>query len=437
MELSADETRRKVIFVSGVRGDTRRYRTVHPCEQLRQAGIDAVVSHICDRRLPGLVAQAEVVVFHRVANDPYIEALIRSIRRRGALTLFDADDLTFDPQAFQWIDSPDFQDPVRAALYQEDMRRNQATLALCDGATTSTDYLVRHIRGQGKPARVHRNGFSLEMLRRSEKAFQERMAVGGRLIIGYASGTPTHNRDFSLVRPALQRILTRHPQAELWIAGALDPGDGWEGAGERLRHLPLVPWPDLPAVLAQFDVNLAPLVNDNPFAQSKSEIKFMEAALVRVPTVASPIEAFSQAICSGKNGYVAAADEEWEAALERLISDEPARLQIASQAYADVIAGYHPAHRAEQLIVTLEALSAELDGQSLRLSATDSRKNADETREIGVFADPSLARLAWYTLQHRGAGTLLRQEWVYFRRLLAPLFPFSPGTRGPVQEKKQ
>jgi glycosyltransferase involved in cell wall biosynthesis len=398
-------------------------------------GIDAVVSHVTDGNLPRLISQAVVVVFHRVANDPYIEALIRSLRRRGALTLFDADDLTFDPQAFQWIDSPDFADPVRSALYQEDLRRNQATLALCDGALTSTDYLVRHIRSQSKLARVHRNGFSLEMLRRSENAFRERRAASESMVIGYASGTLTHNRDFSLVRPALQRILARHPQVELWIAGALDPGDGWEGAGERLHRVPFMPWAELPTVLAQFDVNLAPLVSDNPFAQSKSEIKFMEAALVRVPTVASPTEAFSQAICSGKNGFIAGDEGEWETALERLIVDEPVRRQIASQAYTDTIAGYHPAHRAGQLVETLETISAELDGQPLRFSALTGRKAGEESADPGELADPSLARMAWYTLQHRGAGTLLRQEWIYFRRLLAPLFPFSAGPSGQAREK--
>jgi glycosyltransferase involved in cell wall biosynthesis len=45
---------------------------------------------------------------------------------------------------------------------------------------------------------------------------------------------------------------------------------------------------------------------DNPFSQSKSEIKFMEAALLGIPTVASPTQAFQHAIISGENGYLAA-----------------------------------------------------------------------------------------------------------------------------------
>jgi hypothetical protein len=32
--------------------------------------------------------------------------------------------------------------------------------------------------------------------------------------------------------------------------------------------------------------------------------------------------------------------------------------------------------------------------------------------------------MALYSLRYRGVGTLLKQGWVYFRRLLAPVFPF-------------
>jgi hypothetical protein len=54
-------------------------------------------------------------------------------------------------------------------------------------------------------------------------------------------------------------------------------------------------------VVMMLDINLAPLVMDNPFAQSKSEIKYMEAALVRAPTIASPTDAYRFAIRPGEN----------------------------------------------------------------------------------------------------------------------------------------
>ena len=54
-----------------------------------------------------------------------------------------------------------------------------------------------------------------------------------------------------------------------------------------------MPWRKLPEIQVQFDINLAPLEIDNPFGQSKSEIKYVEAALLRVPTIASPSDSYS------------------------------------------------------------------------------------------------------------------------------------------------
>ncbi|HEX9013472.1 MAG TPA: glycosyltransferase [Anaerolineaceae bacterium] len=415
----------KVVFVSGVRGDTRRYRSAHPYEQLRLHGIPAALSHVTDPNLPALIADARAVVFHRVACDGYITRLIDRARSTGALILFDADDLTFDQSAFQWIDSPDFQDPIRAALYQEDMRRNQATLKLCDAATASTEFLAARIERLGIPSRVHRNAFSLKMLAAADLALSQKPPSGEHFVLGYASGTPTHNRDFASIRPALQEALRQHPQAELRLVGALDPGDGWEGAGERIRLFPLVPWEQLPQILAEINLNLAPLVADNPFAQSKSEIKFVESGLVEVPTIATPVEAFRQAISPGRNSFLASMPEEWSALIERCILDRELCRTLGAQARTDVLQNYHPSLRGTQLITILDQLSLGVRGKTLGLAEIDSQPHLGELdSHLTMLEDPSLRELAWYSFRHRGPGTLLRREWVYFRRLVSPLFPF-------------
>src|SRR5512140_1667216 len=122
-----------VLIVSGVRGDTRRYRAFHLHQQLQLAGVECALSHVTNPRLPELAARAEVMVLHRVAYDAYIARLVARLRQRGGLLLVDTDDLIFDPQAFDWIDSPDFRDPVRAALYKEEMTRHRQTLDASDG----------------------------------------------------------------------------------------------------------------------------------------------------------------------------------------------------------------------------------------------------------------------------------------------------------------
>ncbi|MFZ6026437.1 MAG: glycosyltransferase family 4 protein [Chloroflexota bacterium] len=414
-----------ILVLSGVRGDTRRYRTVHPYEQLRLLGVDAELSHISDPHLRRKAHRAGVVIIHRSPWDRQVAWLVSEIGRRQGLLIQDTDDLIFDPAIFRYIDSPDFADPVRAALYQEDLRRNRRTLDACHAVTASTEFLAGHVRTLGKPAWVHRNAFSIEMLALSETAYRQRHP-GDSIVIGYASGTPTHNRDFALARPALQAIMQRYPQTELHLLGSLDPGDGW---GELASHIVCharVPWRQLPGLMASFDINLAPLRGDNPFGQSKSEIKYVEAALLRLPTVASPTAAFQSAIRSGENGFLAA-DEDWYAPLEALVVNAELRQKIGRLAYQHVMRYYHPRVRAEELAATLQAISQavrekrlwpELPGAPEESALAHYQTPAQHERS------PSLLRLGWHNLCARGPRTLLLQGWVFFRRLLAPIVPY-------------
>lgn len=414
-----------ILILSGVRGDTRRYRTVHSYEQLRLLGVDVKLSHISDPHLRQKARRAEIVIIHRSPWDRQVAWLVNEIRSRRGFLIQDTDDLIFDAQAFQFIDSPDFADPVRASLYQEDLRRNRQTLDACSAVTASTEFLAEHVRGLNKPAWVHRNAFSIEMLALSEVAYQKRGQYSN-ITIGYASGTPTHNRDFALVKPALQTILQRHPQVELHLLGPLDPGPGWGDNIGRIHRHPLVPWRQLPALQAQFDINLAPLRADNPFGQSKSEIKYVEAALLRVPTIATPTAAFQQAIRPGENGLLV--DGDWLLPLEKLVTDASLRRTLGENAYQDVMVNYHPAVRAVQLATTLQEISQHCHHKSLWDTAPSITIKADDFLDIQTPLElersPSLLRLGLHNLRYRGPHTLLLQAWIFFRRLIAPIIPY-------------
>jgi hypothetical protein len=253
--------------------------------------------------------------------------------------------------------------------------------------------------------------------------------------IGYASGTPTHNLDFQIVKPVLKVILKSYPQIELHLIGDLDPGEDWgQGAGQ-VKRLPLVPWRQLPGLLARLDINLAPLEVDNPFSQSKSEIKYVEAALVRTPTVASPTEAFSHAIRDGENGCLAGDARAWSQALVQLVEDAGLRRSLGEQAYAEVLRRYHPRARAAGLVAVLEEISVKTQGRPLWPADFPKQAAAPEANPSPAFAfridpqyehRPSFLRMGLYDLRHRGLQTLLMRAWVFFRRLVAPIFPFKP-----------
>jgi glycosyltransferase involved in cell wall biosynthesis len=427
-----------VLIISGAKGDTRRYRCFHLFEQLRLAALDCQMRLITDSNILMTTNWRDIVIFHRITQDALTDRIFSAIDKAGGVALMDVDDLLFEPLAYQWINSPDFQDPVRAALYQEEMRRFRAVLQRCQGVLASTNYLAQQVSALDLPVWVHRNAFSLEMLEQSTRAREDKHKSGKPVVIGYASGTPTHNQDFALVKPALVNILNSHPDTELWLVGAVDSGKDWGDSADRVKHIPLMPWRELPRVLARLDINLAPLVMDNPFSQSKSEIKYMEAGLVKTPTIASPTEAFRFAIHPGYNGFLAADENEWVETLTVLIEHESMRKIIGELAYEDVMNRYHPARRSVELMSVLEQINLQFVKRPYKKPVTREAAaviafNLDGTdrKKFGIPPEleyrPSLFRRGAYTLRYRSIGTLLKQIWIQIRRWAAPLFPFTKG----------
>jgi hypothetical protein len=234
-----------------------------------------------------------------------------------------------------------------------------------------------------KPAYVQRNAASAEMVAAAEQAYalrQQRLALGAQasspappgakeqasspalptalqpVVIGYFSGTGSHNRDFTLVAPVLAELMGRYPHLWLHLSGHLEIGGSLLAYTDRIRRAPFVAWQELPSLVAQIDINLAPLELDNPFCQAKSEIKYTEAALVGVPTVASPTEAFVYAIHDGEDGWLAATADAWRQSLVRLIEQPALREQVGAAARRAVYAAYLPAPAAEALVATLRTI---------------------------------------------------------------------------------
>ncbi|KPL82534.1 hypothetical protein SE15_10410 [Thermanaerothrix daxensis] len=420
----------KVAIISGVQGDTRRYRAFHLREQLLLCGVECEYSHITFPGVGDFADWADVLILQRVTWNRLVEALLQRAKRHGALVFADVDDLVFSPEAYRWINSPDFVDPIRLGLYRENLNLNRETLIHCDGIIASTDFLAFHASQLSKPTWVHRNGFSLEMWMHSLDALKTMGSeLNERIVLGYASGTPTHNRDFEIIKPVLQRLLDEYPYLHLHLVGHIHPGEDWGQATTRVHRLPFVPWRSLPKVLAQFSINLAPLRLDNPFSQSKSEIKYVEAALVKVPTVASPTAAYRYAIQHGKNGFLAADSWDWEEILRRLVEDANLRRAVGECAYQDVSFRYAPWKRAAEISALFNNAFEQLGG-AFYIPERDHHP-IDDPRVFqhiwlseAVECRPNLIERGWYTLRARGVNVLLREIWIFIRRMLAPIFPF-------------
>jgi glycosyltransferase involved in cell wall biosynthesis len=419
----------RILLLSGMRGDTRRYRSLHLAEQFRLLGLETLICHITDS---GLMQQIEktrfaVAFLHRVAMDPYLARILKILHQQDAVILYDTDDLIFDSEAIRYIDRPDLGDALRHRLYRDKIERQREALRACQASVASTDFLAGRIADLGLPVFVHRNAFSFEMKRLSEKAIRRKTFDRRRCVIGYASGTNTHDKDFAIVVPVLRTLMHQYPQIDLHLIGPLNVGLGWDGLRDRMKHTPLVPWRKLPTLLADFDINLAPLLDNNSFSRSKSAIKYMEAALVQTPTVASTVDAFERAIEDGENGCLADMPETWMKAIKSLLLDPERRIRMGKAAAKAVEGMDSPQKRAEALSELLDRVFQTLREHRFWESAVPRQPKMDSEfnqNHLDQVTSPSNLRLGLYTLRWQGLWPFLAGVWVWVRRVFSPIFPF-------------
>jgi glycosyltransferase involved in cell wall biosynthesis len=355
-----------VLFVSGIAGDTRRYRCLHHQEQLALHGIASTLRDANDLAAYVDIATHDLLVLHRTALTPLVADLIELAHLRGVPVIFETDDLIFEPELYGSIALLDTLSPDAASRFRESLHGQAQCFAHSDFVLTTTDYLAAAVARHGKRVFVQRNACSAEMLRNAENAYRLRNEAAGErqddaVVIGYFSGSGSHNRDFALVTPTLVDVMRRYPQVWLHIGGQLDLDRRFQPFGDRIRRSPYVAWQALPNLVAKVDINLAPLELDNPFCQAKSEIKYTEAALVGAPTIASPTEAFVYAIRDGETGLLAHDEASWLDALTRLVESPEERRRLGEAARRHVYAEYAPEPRSSQLVATLREIKSSYD----------------------------------------------------------------------------
>ena len=150
-----------------------------------------------------------------------------------------------------------------------------------------------------------------------------------KFIIGY-SGSNSHLDDFAMVIPAIRDIMKKYDHVHFEVLGLLAMKDltkylgGWND--DMLMRTALVGATDTfrayPEWLSQrpWNVGIAPLV-DTAFTRSKSHIKWMEYAMMGMPTIASRVYPYfmpidgKDTIRDGDTGMLCKKNE-WRDALE-------------------------------------------------------------------------------------------------------------------------
>lgn len=338
-----------------------RYRVDHQMEQLESAGMTT-------RKVDAWnltedhVRLARTFVIFRCPYWDFIEHFVNLAHQLNKRVLYDIDDLVIDTVYTDQIKYLDTMTPDERAGYDDGVRRMGQTMRLCDGVITTTDELARELRRYMGTVFVNRNVASEEMLALSERAAYERDVLPGLpeaqvpqedrhrwevacrrraertgFSMGYFSGSITHNDDFQMILPAVVRFMGDYPDSTLHVVGELDLPEELVPFEGRVVRMPFSPWRRLPQMLSFVDVNLVPL-EDTLFNRAKSENKWVEAALVKVPSVASAVGALRDSITDGVDGVLCRTADEWYDALVRLHDSADLRSRLARAAYDECVA---------------------------------------------------------------------------------------------------
>jgi glycosyltransferase involved in cell wall biosynthesis len=358
--------RPRVLFAAGEPGTPGcTYRCIRYAETAAALGWEARWKDFGKLNPQDLIG-TDLVVLWRVTWSEHIAGVIEHVHRFGGRVALDLDDLMIRPE----LARVDCIDAIRSINWSEQHVRGMFVSTLqvleqVDFGIATTAELAAEMRRWPKAAYVLPNGFDAETFRRSRKAARQRALApqDGLVRIGYATGSRTHQRDLAEAADAIAAVLRARPQVRLVAFRAPRDNEGlvmfdefaaFAELMDQIEWRMLVSLEELPEELARFDINIAPLQQGNPFVEAKSELKYFEAAIAGVPTVASPTGPYRRAIVDGQTGLLAADPAQWESALLQLVDDPALRRRMAVNACNDVLWQFGPQRRAGLLQRFLE-----------------------------------------------------------------------------------
>lgn len=352
-----------------------RYRIQQKLEQVAALGwLGAFVSWQDGAAARRALHFCHVVIFYRVPGFPDVLHTIEYAKALNKIVVYDVDDLIFDrarlAEKFRTHDAQLSRKERRDLLWGATLYR--AALAACPYFIASTPALaaeMEQVAGTGNGF-VHRN--ALDATLRGYLQMRLPKLVSGRVRIFYGSGTKTHDADFALAAAALARVLERYPEVDLVLVGHLSLPEAFASYHARIIRIGLLDFEPYLEVLSQADINIAPL-EAGVFADCKSEIKWLEAAMLGVPSVVSLTRTYAEVLIDGVDAHIARTSDEWFDRLALLVADVERRKAMGERARGKAEREYGEAPLARNLHDILAQAIARAT-QAGRVCAADARR---------------------------------------------------------------
>lgn len=338
---------RRALLLSGAPGSVGHvYRIEHAVAALRARNWRAEWRGVDDAGATDAIGQADVVTVFRTPWGEPFAAIHDRCRHVGIPLIFDIDDLLFDPQVM--VDGHvallDHCSGEQRRFWLDQSVAFARSVAAADAAVLTTAPLAEAALRLCPQAVVLPNalGPGMEAMAAAARTAPRPSRADGRPRLLFASGTSTHQRDFTVAAVAIAQLFARRREPLLVVIGPLDISayPALVPFRDRIECRPRVPLAALFAEIARADINLCPLELGNPFCASKSAVRWLTAAVIGLPSVATHTPPLQDVIDHGVTGLLATDANGWIEALEYLIDDPDARERLGEGARQTALARF-------------------------------------------------------------------------------------------------
>jgi glycosyltransferase involved in cell wall biosynthesis len=298
-------------------GDQRHVNTSHRCfepaQALQERGHEVlVVREGDDARTDALPSACDVLLVHRLHSANVLRA-VHALTTAGSAFVWDNDDdLTDVP--------PNPRGSVKRGGLRSQMTAAElaGAIGLADLVTTPSSDLAQRFRAGGAQAVTVVENYVPDAFARVSRPAHDGVTIGW--VAGYEHIYDL--RELGL-RDVLRRVIDEREDVRVVSVG-LD----LSLERDRYRYMPMVHYAQLPPLTAEWDVGIAPLA-DVSFNRARSNCKLKEYAAVGTPWLASPVGPYLG--LGEREGGRLIADEEWHAALLRLVDQPRERAKLAKR----------------------------------------------------------------------------------------------------------
>jgi len=370
-----------VLYISGCPGGSRFYRCHNQAEELKLYGIKSKIISQDNLNLLRVVKKFKVFIFQRVIYNEHIKDTISVIKKQKKAIIFETDDLVFDPRYISFMHYYNFFGDEEKSWYRNGIGREILEDAYAENCIVSTDFLKEALREKypDKNIFISYNKLNKNQIKYAQQALSKKEKIkpnDGKIRIGYFSGSQSHDNDFETISNVLLEILKENKDAVLMTVGQLDINGKFGEVRSQIEKFDFIPLKKLPELMLKADIDIVPLEINNPFCQAKSALKFFEAGLLEIPTVAAATDSFEKVIKNGENGFLAEDENDWREYITKLIKEKELRIKIGRKAKEDSLRK----HTAKKIHSDTKKLAEFIKSELKNLSDENSDKQKNKRK---------------------------------------------------------